>query len=550
MRNLITKGLAGFALLGALACTDLTETPYEEITEANFNPTAADVPNLIGPVYTPQRSIWMGWYGWIDWQEETGDALVTPVRPNGWDDGGIYFANHQHRWSPSSPGMPNSLWGNAFSGINAANRVLYWIDEGILPMPAALADSVTAELKAMRAFYYYLLMDNFGRVPITTDFTSTELPEQVSREAMFKFIEDEITAAMPRLSTVSTPNGPMYGRMNQWAAKALLVRMYLNSEVYLGRPQYDKVLQLTQEIIASNRFRLEATYRAPFARTNHTSPEIIFGVPYDAVYGTGSSFHMKTLKPALQFVFNMAQPWGGSAATPQWIDTYDAQDTRMNGVPGDNGRGGTYLTGPHFDTQGRGYDFVKHVPHMRDTGCPGQRLQFHHGYPVWKYEIYAGMTGSSDVDYPIFRYAEILLSRAEALLRTGDANGAAALVSQVRQRAFASTNPAKATVTGAELMQGSRYNYGWYDCDGTVKTGPGGTPVTNGGADIQYGRFLDELGWEFAAEGHRRQQLIRFGVFTTKTWMNHTPNGAFRTVFAIPQSRLNTNPKLTQNPGY
>jgi starch-binding outer membrane protein, SusD/RagB family len=83
-----------------------------------------------------------------------------------------------------------------------------------------------------------------------------------------------------------------------------------------------------------------------------------------------------------------------------------------------------------------------------------------------------------------------------------------------------------------------------------VKTAPGGAPVTNGGADIQYGRFLDEIGWEFAAEGHRRQQLIRFGVFTTKTWMNHTPNGDYRTVFAIPQSRLNTNPKLTQNPGY
>jgi hypothetical protein len=549
MKYLFVKCLAGVALLGAVACTDLTEVPFTEITEANFNPTAADIPNLIGPVYTPQRNIWMSWYGWIDWQEETADQLLTPVRPNGWDDGGIYYANHQHRWSASSPGMPNGLWGNAFSGINAANRVLYQIEDGILPIQGALKDSVTAELRAMRAFYYYLLMDNFGNIPIQTDFTSTELPSQATRQETFDFVINEINDAMPLLSTVSTPGGPMYGRMTQWTAKSVLARMYLNSVVYTGTPAWDRVLQLTQEIIASNHFRLETTYRAPFSRNNHTSPENIFAVPYDAIYANQSNFHMKTLKPALQFVFGIAQPWGGSAANPQWIDTYDPQDTRLNGVPSDNGKGGTYLTGSHFDAEGRGYTFTKVVPHMRDNGC-GTRVQFQHGYPVWKYEVYSGETGSSDVDYPIIRYADILMMRAEALLRTGDAGGAATLVSQVRQRAFAATNPARATVTGAELMQGSGYNYGWLDCDGVVKTGPGGAPVTNGGADIQYGRFLDELGWEFAAEGHRRQDLIRFGVFTTKKWFNHEPNGAYRSIFAIPQSRLNTNKNLLQNPGY
>jgi hypothetical protein len=74
--------------------------------------------------------------------------------------------------------------------------------------------------------------------------------------------------------------------------------------------------------------------------------------------------------------------------------------------------------------------------------------------------------------------------------------------------------------------------------------------VENGGADIQYGRFLDELGWEFAVEGHRRQHLIRFGVFTTKTWFNHTPQGDHVTVFPIPEGALDTNSNLTQNPGY
>jgi hypothetical protein len=83
-----------------------------------------------------------------------------------------------------------------------------------------------------------------------------------------------------------------------------------------------------------------------------------------------------------------------------------------------------------------------------------------------------------------------------------------------------------------------------------VKDKAGGTPVRNGGADIKYGRFLDELGWEFAIEAHRRTDLIRFGVFTTKTWFNHVPNGANKILFAIPQSAINTNSKLKQNPGF
>jgi hypothetical protein len=311
--------------------------------------------------------------------------------------------------------------------------------------------------------------------------------------------------------------------------------VYLNAQVYTGTARWQEVIAATDEIIASGKFSLESSYRAPFARNNHVSPENIWLVPYDAVLGTCSNFHMKTLKPELRFVFQMAaEPWGGSAANPQFIDTYDPDDARL---------GQSWLMGSHFDGQGRGYDFVQHVPMMTAA-------EFRHGFPVWKYEIYAGMTGSSDVDYPAVRYADVLMMRAEALLRTGDAGGAAALVTQVRQRNFTGEAVAKAVVTGADLMQGSRYNYGWYDTDGVVKSGPGGSPVQDGGADIQFGRFLDELGWEFAAEAHRRQQLIRFGVFTTKTWFNHRPNGDYRTIYPIPQQRLETNSNLQQNPGY
>jgi hypothetical protein len=522
----------GMALAITTACTDLTEVPYTEVTDQNFKPTDKDLGALIAPAYTALRPLWMGWYGNLDFQEETADAFLTPVRPNGWYDGGTYIRLHEHRWD-ANQGQPNSLWANCFGGINAANRVLYQLESGVLPVADNVKANISAELRALRAYYYSLLLDNFGNVPIVTDFAAKDLPAQSTRKQVYDFVVSELTAVIPTLSEQTGTT--TYGRVTKWGALGVLARVYLNAEVYTGTPQYDKVIDLTKQIIDSKKYQLEASYRAPFARNNDKSIENIWAVPYDAINATESSFHMKTLKPDLRFVFNMqAQPWGGSASNPQFIDTYDPDDTRL---------GDTWLMGPQFDSQGRGYNFVKHVPSITET-------QFNNGYPVWKYEIYAGQTGASDVDYPIIRYAEVLMMQAEALLRTSQADQAAVLVSQVRARAFAKTNPAKATVTGADLLKGSSYNYGWYDKDGVVKTAANGTPVQNGGADIQYGRFLDELGWEFAAEGHRRQDLIRFGVFTTKTWFNHAPNGEFRRLFAIPSGAISTNSNLKQNIGY
>jgi hypothetical protein len=92
------------------------------------------------------------------------------------------------------------------------------------------------------------------------------------------------------------------------------------------------------------------------------------------------------------------------------------------------------------------------------------------------------------------------------------------------------------------LAGGSAYKYGEYSYGKITKL--------EGGADIKYGGMLDELAWEFVGEHHRKQDLIRFGVYTTKSWFSHKPNGAFRTLFPIPQSQMNANKNLKQNPGY
>ena len=120
---------------------------------------------------------------------------------------------------------------------------------------------------------------------------------------------------------------------------------------------------------------------------------------------------------------------------------------------------------------------------------------------------------------------------------------------RIRQRAFKSA-PEKAVVTGAELMGGSTYDYGLRETTYLDKIKSPRT-THEGGADIKYGRFLDELGWEFNQEGRRRQDLIRFGVWTTKSWLSHSAtNDINKNLYPIPRAELDKNGKLKQNPGY
>jgi hypothetical protein len=163
-----------------------------------------------------------------------------------------------------------------------------------------------------------------------------------------------------------------------------------------------------------------------------------------------------------------------------------------------------------------------------------------HGFRLGKFEIKKNANVQLSNDWPLFRYADILMMEAESLLRKGNAAEAAALVTQVRQRNF-TDHPEKAIVTAADLLKGSAYNYGLRNhLNQTVE----------GGDDVEYGRFLDELGWEFAQEGRRRQDLIRFNVFTKKSWFSHTPNGDYRKLFPIPRIEMNKNANLKQNDGY
>ena len=510
-------------VLSLNSCTNLDEETFSEIDGDVFQPVEADIIAVTASAYTPLRYI-MGWQGLFDLQEESADIFVTPTRPNGWDDGGVYKSMHFHTWNETQ-WQPRNSWITCYNGINNINRVINQIETGALPVEETQAVNVIAEMRAMRALYYSILLDTHGNVPILPDF-SDEIPEQSTRQQVYDFVVSELTEVLPSLT--ETVDQTTYGRMTKWGAYQILARVYLNAEVYTGTAQWAACIEACNAIINSGKYQLDPEYRNVFTTENQSSPEIVFAVPYDYIYANEWSQHMKMLLPSHRDVFNMqAQPWGGSSSNPQFIDSYQEGDQRLED---------TWLMGDQLDADTGEvlFSLRKEMPSIYNCDATD-------GFRCRKYNIEPGATGSLSNDFPYFRYTDVLMMKAESLLRTGSSAEAAVLVSAVRERSFANTEDAQ--VTGEELMGDTTFNYGTLAEDGSIASPGDQSPVA-------YGRFLDELGWEFAAEARRRTDIIRFGVFQTKNWYNHEPQGDYTTIFPIGLEELNTNTNLTQNPGY
>jgi hypothetical protein len=532
--NNISFWLLALTIL-ANACSDFHEVVYDEIHELHAQ-NEKEIIESIGPAYTNLRNWLFGWQGYFESQEECSDIIVTIGR----GDPGIPTM-HLHSWN-NKQGHINRLWTACYDGIHQVNRSILLIEKDLLKISDG-EEKVLAELKTLRAFYYYILCDNFGNIPLITRYDTdiNVLPVQSTRRQVYDFITDEIRSNIDLLSEENTP--VYYGRYNKWAAHTLLAKIYLNASVYTGISEWDNCIEQCNMVINSGLYSLETKYSDIFKTSNENSPEILFAIPFDNAkdweYGW---FHLPwiTLHPQNQYTYNLeVQPWGSTMAIPQFIDTYDPSDNRLKN---------TWIMGQQYSYTGdtlycsmvpkyykKPLEFINKLSR---TYSPDEW----EGYRIGKYEIALGTRWMGlQNDFPLFRYADIFLMKAECLLRKGHADEAALLVTEVRKRDF--ENPDDAIVTGAELLKGSHYNYG------LMKKGILTVPE-GGGNDIAYGRFMDELGWEFANEAHRRQDLIRFGVFTTKSWLSHEPNGTYRSVFPIPDEVLMQNQNLKQNNGY
>jgi hypothetical protein len=572
--NSIYALLAGVLSIGFTACTDLTEHPYDILTEENIEFTGEDIDNMSGRVYQSLRSIYWNWNGYFDLMEESADLMMTPARIGiGW---GEYYINlHKHDFNATNINHFWTVWDAGYTGIMYANK--------ILDIPAVHENKEkAAELRTMRALFYYLLYDMFRNIPLDTtqNHPSGYLPEQPRKidgsfdpQPVFDFIVRELEASIPDLG-VDKP----FGYPNEYTARMILAKMYLNHNAYFNdfssNEWYEKALAEVEPVLTSGKYTLEADYKNNFKDDLSGSQEIIFGVPMDGKYASGNYLVNKCLIAEGKKAFGATgTAWNGSCAIPQFMDTYDSKDARFDdtwahGQQYEYGTGKLLMTDADAASIAMGKPSKEKLAYTKEVHSidnPGAYLL--EGYRFIKYEICPNEYGTYGDDICFFRLADAMFIKAECLLRLGrNKETAAQLITQVRQRAF-KKNPAKATRTVADLEGASVYDYGHREWTNQIPysfdqiTENGYVATYEGGADIELGGLLDDLAWEFVGEHHRRQDLIRFrltgkntNVFNGKSWFckdaETDASDVHKNVYPIWISFLEANMKLDQNPEY
>lgn len=525
-----------FAVISMAGCSNnLNEHVYSDVMEESFNYQNKDFASNIAGAYSAVQSTTQMMFWQL--QELSSCCIVLPPNPSGWNDGGIYLQQHFHTWN-SELGAINDVWSGYFRGVVLCNSAIEKVERNLIPTTSEQERAEgLAELKALRAYYYWLICDNFGDAPLVTTI-SQEMPVKSTRKQIYDFVVGELINAIPNLS--EDQDKTTYGRFNKWGAKCLLANIYLNAEVYTGVAQWEDCLKQCDDIISSGKCELSANYKDLFRTAGvEGSKEVLMTIPYDYDKGVvGNWLYMNSWHKELKKKFlTNAEPnaAGGPKAIGQFIDIYEEADGRLDdtwlhGLQYDVN--GNQLVG-QFDMPGEPLNFTKDLPSANYTN----EME---GYRMNKYEVEKEAQWSSSTDIPIFRYAEVLLMKAECLLHLGRP-GAGALVTQVRERNF-KDNPSKAVLTDAQLQEDSSYPWGIVEDYKIVDKGDQ--------SPIRFGRLFDEYLKEFAYESHSRRDMIRFGVYTTKSWLSHKPNGNHRAVFPIPQPALTANPNLVQNPSY
>lgn len=532
------------------ACTDLEEVVYSEVTADNFFQSEEEFIAALGQAYTSLSGLGGHANVW-SCNEISSDELVVTTKGGDWYDGGVLIQLHQHEFSPDN-GFFNNAWGTLYGGIGTTNRLIYQFEQ-LRDAGNEDAEAFIAELRAVRALWYYWTLDAFGNVPLSIDFTDETPPANdpdfsAGVLKVYNFIESELNEIIPLLDPSSTPS--TYGRMNRAAALALRAKLYLNAERFTGTEQWTKAAEDAQTIMSGTvgTFTLTSKYSDNFQIENQGSTENIFVIPYDKVFATGFIWAPMTLHYASQGTFNLTfQPWNGYSVVeefynsyidsdknpgpqgPVWRDLADFEpgdDKSPNGVGTLDSRLSNFLVGPQFNADGSPTNDPAFETESAPSPDPdGTRLNFtpeinmvwpngwrQGGARIGKYPYEVGGTPDASNDFVIFRLADVMLTRAEALYRQNSADAEAlAIVNELRTRA-------------------------------------GVTPFTTLDAD----KLFEERGREMFAEMTRRQDQIRFKKWGNAWWDKaaYTQDGSKYVWFPIPQVAIDASAALKQNPGY
>lgn len=491
------------------ACTNLNEEIYSSINSDEWYSTENECILAMGGAYAGLRYRGTSLWGWLGTEVVPTDEAVIPVHTNGsWlDNNGLWRDLTKFNFSTNQDPI-NASWEVCFNTVANCNQIIYQINKSSAQFDGK--ENMIAELRTLRAFALYKALDLFGNIPITLNFEDTSLPMQLSRSQAFDTIEKELKESYPLLQ--GAPSKLYYGRCIRPVAFAILAKMYLNAEKWTGIPRYNEAVAMCDSIITKGNYMLEPKYLDNFKIANENSREVIFAMPYDRkINDFGFQMHMYTLHWALLAKYNLTGTWcwNGLCMTEAMYDSFDPEDKRREG----------WEVGPQFYDNGDpvwGYEggqltFTKTITNL-NASPEGE------GVRCFKWEMNRGLTGwqTMDNDWSFFRYADILLMKAEAIMRrdgtTTSSNGTVLnLVNQVRERAFGN----------------SSHNY----------------------SSINLDELLAERGRELAFEEVRRQDLIRFGKYEN-AWQFKPASPAYKELFPIPNIALNANPNLIQNTGY
>lgn len=538
MRTFIKYILAVSMMFCCWACLD--EHPKDQLDqEAIYNNADNIYKNAVASLYNyigsnqESEGLQGTCRGVYDYNTLTTDEAMNPIRGGDWYDGGLWENMYKHTWNANDMYLYN-VWKYLFKVIVLSNQSLSVIDSHKQLLTAEQAENYKAEVRAVRALFYYYAMDMFGRIPIMTSYDVK--PNQVvqsERSEVFKFIVEELQEVAPQLADKhANKEGDYYGRITRPVVNFLLAKLALNAEIYADDDWTDEKKldgkdifftvngnklnawqtcvwycdQLTQE-----GYELETDYASNFSVHNENSKENIFTIPLDKNLYLNEYHYLFRSRH-----YKHGGAYGGSSenGTCATVSTVKAYGYGTDHV--DN----RFKTNFYADTV-----FVDGKKIYLDNGKPLVYMPLElklnlsdspykqtAGARVGKYEVdrTAYSDGKQvDNDIVLFRYGDALLMKAEAKVRNGE--------------------------DGSIELNAIRDRVGMPHVESTLN-------------NILKERLL-ELVWE----GWRRQDLIRFGKYT-KAYDQRIPieneNTGFTTVFPIPQKCLDLNKNLKQNKGY
>ncbi|UOB17267.1 RagB/SusD family nutrient uptake outer membrane protein [Abyssalbus ytuae] len=514
--------LAGFMFS---SCTDLDVPVESELSSNNFPKTEEDFIYASGKIYTNLANYYFKAYWFL--QEFSADGVVILAHAGNWYDGGRYQQLHMHTWNGDHR-FVRQTWQSFFSGITICNSLIATFEES---PDSEFKKTGIAEIRAMRALYYYLLIDLYGDVPLVKSIEE-EITTRTNKKEVFKFIEDELLSIIPDLKEET--GEATYGRPTKWMAYALLAKLYLNAEIYIEEDKSNETIAMCDKIIESGLFDLDEDFLKMFYPDNgpHVK-DFIYAIPYDSYNISQEQYYCRYwLHPTHSYKFDLPYNPSGCARTlPEFYDLFNDPDDQRNGQ---------WLAGKQYledgtpiawETTNIGLDNdysgpnpdEKVIYHLEltkeltfdnvdlfDTGddALGRAV----GYRNIKfYPDTASLSRNQSNDWPVFRFADILLTKAEAILRGGNAtmgHEPLGLVNMVRERA-------------------------------------GATPFTS----VNFDTLLNERARELSFECWRRNDLIRFGKFES-VWGLKTDDDINKRLFPVPYEEITLNPGFSQNPGY